>query len=276
MKKLLALLFGAVICFLTGCGSPKDSKALIKMAVKAHGDCEVISQSDTEEGAKVELHDKLQDFNYVVTSGMTGLFIDGTTLGHYPKTSDTFEKELAKKVFSNLKDEMDKVCADYKVTYETEDVQFLNIYAGDEESARKATEEMAKLIQTQNLKNRLDNHIIYAYNASSKYDHFGSVKLPETSWRSLEDERIEFFTNLAHESDKGAKFLRIEKKKFSETGYDIKDVVQTLGEDCPKDGNSMVTLYYFESSEGSEFYIGNFYVYDENRDYRRVTNYKKK
>ena len=64
---LKRIIIPVLACFLlmliSGC-SPKNAKSLVKMAKRQHGDCTVVSKTETDDGAKVVLHDKLQDFDY--------------------------------------------------------------------------------------------------------------------------------------------------------------------------------------------------------------------
>ncbi len=79
MWKKYELLLVLVILFsmtLTACGKVQDPKSLYQEAKRTYGDCTIVSESRTDEQSVVVLHDKLQDFDYEMSSTMEKIMID--------------------------------------------------------------------------------------------------------------------------------------------------------------------------------------------------------
>ncbi len=283
MKKIIILvLVGAM--FLVGCGSVRSAKSLYRMAKSTHGACTIVSENETDKKTEVVLHDKLQDFDYTVTSSINEISIDGSSFGSVPGTTDGFMVGLKQKVVSNVEVELNAACSmsgmHYEVDSDSSSENLLIIYAGNAGDGERAAVKCAGFLQEQNKDNRLDGLMIVAgSNETDKYyknEHFGSIKLPDITWRTPEDEDIDYYTEMAHQqTDKNAKFLRVEKGIFADTEADLDRVVRVLGTGYPKELNSPVTFYYFESSEGREYYLCNFNYYkDDEYHYEFYTNYK--
>ncbi len=282
-RKIAVLLVSAAALMLSGCGSVKNASALIGEASRQHGDCTVVSQSEAEDRTKVVLRDSLQGFEYEVTSYMSELLIDGSSFGSYPSSGDTFVSELKKAVAENAKVALEAACGDdvrYEVFADRNSELLLRMYTANEERGREAALGCAKALQEQNRNNRLDGMMIYV---DTEPDggiegsrHLGSVKLPDVTWLTSEDEDIMYFTEIARQhTDKDAVFLRKRDGKFSETGADIEKVVCTLGSDYPTSAESPVTFYYFRASDGSEYFICDFnYYVDKHSSFQWYSDYK--
>ena len=288
---LKRIIIPVLACFflmlVSGC-SPKNAKSLVKMAKRQHGYCTVVSKTETDDGAKVVLHDKLQDFDYTVSSYMSSIDIDGSHFGSVPDTGDDFERKLAEKVLSNVQSDLETI---YNETGTEQwdgesNTDMPVILASDEQSAKEATERVAEALQEQNLNNRMDGWQIMAYKIDNDkismgysywhLDRYGSVTLPSTTFRNPEEEKIDTYTKAAQQLDKNAVFLRKEKKTFAYTGLDLDKVVNNINDDpVPESDSSPVTLYFFRASDGLEFWVADFfYIYDDNKyGWQRATNY---
>lgn len=274
------LLLFAMIVFTSGCGEIKSGKSLYQWAKNEYGDCTIVSMTETDDKTVVVLHDELQDFDYEVISSMSKIVIDGSSFGSLPDTSDTFEKDLREKVISNAKDELDDICNKAGMKYEYADGEsIISIFASNEKDGREAGLKCAEILQKQNINNRLDNLCIDVvgnqYDKCYDNEHFGSVKLPNISWRTYEDELVEYYTEMAQmQTDENAVFLYSELKTFADTGADLQRVVKVLGTDYPTERISPVKFYYFRSSDGREYYLCDFNYYDEEyNNYSWYTNY---
>ena len=267
----------AVLCaaLLASC-SPQSADSLIKGARREHGECTVISKTDSEEGARVVLHDTLQDFDYTVSSRMSELSVDGASFGSFPDTSDSFEKSLGEKVFSEVKGEIDDACAKTGSRYEKVDYHRLPVfYSPSEEAARTLGDTAGSLFQSQNLKGRMDGWMLVFFIEDGKDQKYGgSVTLPDTAFKNTIQEKVDYFTDLAVKMDENARYLRKESVTLGELGYEPDDVVNILGTDYPTERSSDVTLYFFEGSDGQEFYIADFLVYDKDHNMIRPTSFK--
>ena len=269
-----------LVCGLSSCGKVKSAKELHKYAKKTYGECTVVSSTEDTKSTVLTVHDKLQDFDYNVSSSMQGIYIDGSSFGSVPQTSSDFDRKLDGKVISVAKDELDAVCSKYKVRMETDSFSLLVIRSNDENAAKTAASECAAILQKQNLNNRLDQRQIEAYadNEETCYhdEKYCIIILPDIKLLDKDDELILEYTQRARsQTDSEAEFIRKEEKKFSGTGADLNRVVSTLGQDYPTEQDSPVTYYYFKSSKGEEFYLCNFLYRDENSAaYYYFTNYK--
>ena len=180
---------------------------------------------------------------------------------------------LLAKIESNVGTKIADICKEHNAEYE------FSAYGGDllltirtaaESDAIDCAEECAEVLQEQNLNNRLDDKLIVAEHIPDDTDwvgkRFGSVKLPGTSWRTIEQENIDYYTEMAHEqTDPNAVFLRTRQGYFRDTGADLNRVVNVLGSDIPDDMNDPVIFYYFRSSKGQEYYLCDF-VYNDKED----------
>lgn len=282
MEKKYQLLLVSAILFilsLTACGKVRDPNSLYQEAKKTYGDCTVVSESRTDKQSVVVLHDELQDFDYEMSSTMEKIMIDGSNFGSTPYSDNTFKISLIKKVMENQKAEIDKICEENDTFYKADDQ--LILFSPDAASAKTAAIACAKAIQEENLNSRLDGFIIYA--GGNKYEdywnneHYGSIVLPDITWRDPQDESVDYYTEMAHtQTDANAVFLRTEKGIFKDTGADLDRVVHVLGSDIPESPEDEVTFYYFRSSSNEEYYLCDFNYYNE--DYSKMawyTNYGK-
>lgn len=276
--KILLLL--AMVFVISGCGEPKSGKSLYKWAKNEYGDCTIVSITETDDKTVVILHDTLQDFDYKVISSMSKIIIDGSNFGSLSDTSDTFKRNLREKVISNVKDELDAICNKEGMRYEYGDSEsIISIFAETEKDGREVALKCAEILQKQNINNRLDNLCIDVvgnkYEKSYENENFGSVMLPNISWRTSDDELVEYYTKMARmQTDQNAEFLYSELKVFGDTGADLQRVVKVIGSDYPTERTSPVTFYYFRASDGNKYYLCDFNYYDEDYcNYAWYTNY---
>ena len=265
-KAIILSLIVITAVVLSGCGKVRSVNSLYSQAKREHGACTIVSKSETDEKTLVVLHDKLQDFDYEVSSYMNDIVIDGASFGSLPSDSDTFDDALRKKVLENKKTELDEICAKYDSYYELDGSFY--IFAPDAKTAEKVSLECARVIQEENLQSRLDGMMIYTggneYEKHWDNEHFGSVVLPDMKWCTPEDELIDYYTEMAHiQTDENAVFIRTERGTFADTGAKLDRVVSVLGTDYPQSMNDEVTFYYFRSSSGKEYYLCDFNYYDE-------------
>ena len=284
----------SVCCAICGCGKVKNAKSLIKQAERKYGKCEVISSTETEEGAEVVLRDSLQGFEYKAYSCMNDISIDGASFGSVPVDHDTFESALLAYVDTETESRVSEICEKYGVSMETHEYStYHEILIGestDEAGGIKAAEEIAAVFQEYNLDHRLDGFVLnlshddewlhayyeklrvehgddiysdpdYSYMLSSaggsELCHVGSIKLPSLTYRNREKEQEDYYLEMAQMKNPGAVFVRSEEKTFADTGLPLDRVVSTLGQYYPEKMSDPVTFYYF-SVKGKEFYICNF------------------
>ncbi|MCR5807718.1 MAG: hypothetical protein K6G68_11900 [Oscillospiraceae bacterium] len=289
MKRSIISFFSAAVLaslLFTSC-KPADARTLYSRAKRDYGSCTVVSKTVDGDNTTLVLHDDLQGFDYTVSSSMEAIYIDGSNFGSVPSSDDTFKVDLKKHVLSVTAPALDAACSGDNVRYEQpkylgdgDDILIIRAENGD--AGNKAALVCAAAIQEQNLNSRLDGVCIRVY-ADNEEDYwadenYGSVKLPDIVFRTPEDERVDYYTEMAHmQTDPKAKYLRKEKGRFSDTGAELRRVVNVMGSDIPTSPDSPVTFYYFESSDGTEYYLCDFNYYDEDHSgFAWYTNYSGK
>ena len=288
MKKDIRILFSAAVLaalLFTSC-KPADAKTLYSRAKKEYGSCSIVTKTTDGDNTVLVLHDDLQGFDYKVSSYMNDIDIDGSYFGSVPSSGDTFRTELKKHVLSVTAPALDEACFGDDVRYQqpafmSDSDDILIIRAGNADAGSKAALVCAAAIQEQNLNNRLDGMYIRVYGDTKEdYWHdegYGSIKLPDIAFRDPEDELADYYTEMARsQTDKDAKYLRTEHGKFSDTGAELGKVVNVLGSDYPTSAGSPVTFYWFEASDGTEYYLCDFNYYGEDHNYAWYTNYRTK
>jgi len=140
--------------------------------------------------------------------------------------------------------------------------------APSEATGGAAACECAEVIQSENLKNRMDGVTIWVstdtYPDYIDNEHLGSVVLPDISFRNEDAEKIAYFTDMAKlQYDATAVYLRTEQGTFGQTGADYNRIANCDGDLVITGADSPVTFYYFKNWIGKEFYLCNFTYYDE-------------
>lgn len=274
MKKIVSviLICSMLIC-MTAC-RPQSSRELIREARNEHGDCEVVSVTEEDDSVEVVLHDELQDFDYLVRSYMVDVNLDGGRVGRARSSTDTFYEELANMVFENIEDELEAICEETGTSYLSQDdtIYLLPvIVVEDEESGIEAGIRVAELVREYNLDGRMDSWSIVIQDPHNY--RYGHVGLTDICFVDNYQETINGYLELARTYDDGARYLRGEEMPFSETGCDL-DLVSSFEDDHPTSEDDIVTLYYFEDSNGEEFWIASFSLQDPNTGYfDKATNF---
>ena len=141
---------------------------MVKDAKNKYGDCEVVSKTETSDKTEVIVRDKAQEFEYKLSSKMSGMYIDGSYFGSLPSCSDTFYVELVNYTMAQGQTELDGICQKYGIEYECRPffydelkgtASFLCLTIPTtvtEEQGEKIAEEVANVFQQYNVKNRLD------------------------------------------------------------------------------------------------------------------------
>lgn len=287
MKQTITALTGVLLLAftLTGC-QVRSAKSLIRSARQAHGKCEVISKSETDEHTVVVLKDKLQGFTYQVSSGMNSVYIDGSSFGSLESSSDTFGTALSMYVADATASQRRQVCEKYHLDFDETDMLALTIDSESEErNAIAAAEEIAVILNQYNLQNRLDGWEIrlaysedwlkayyqkkldsgadmdsdYTFSSAGGAEvcHIGSVRLPDPSFRDRTKEHEDYYLEMARLKDTSAVFVRSEQKTFRDTGVGLDRVSYATYRTDPKEMTDPVTFYYF-TVKGKEFYICDF------------------
>lgn len=286
MKKALktAVLMFFALLLLTGCGHVKSPKQLVKKAQREHGDCDIVSIDQQQSSTSVVLRDRLQGFEYTISSGMHDINLDGTSFGSVENTNDDFMQSLEKYVLGSAQNSLKEICDDYNADYEdciiNEMILELKLPPDiTEADIADITERTATLIQSFNQNNRLDGVKIYvSYNnewlkqyceqlktkgeykglssvEAGMVTHIGSARLPDTSFRDKEKETEDYYLEMAQMKEPSAVFVKKEVKTFADTGMNLNEVMSSLGdENTVENYSDPVTFYYFKAGKRS-FYI---------------------
>ena len=283
MKKIrLCFVVFSFMLGLTACGRAAGANALISEAQIKHGSATVVSKTKTADGYEIVLHDNLQNFDYIVCSYMDSAIIDGSEFWKQPGRSDNFEYALIDKIITDEQTAINNIETKYTVKLTVE--YWPTVYANDRDSAKQAACEIADIFQNNNLNNRLDGLMImaiapdsYYFDRTGYYDKpdvtVGNITLPSLAWTGQDQQLIEQYTYIAQELDSGATYLRSEEMTFEDTGYNLDQV--TLTGDAPHFEDSPVTYYFFEASDGGEFYVADFCINNKYRpsEFFEANNY---
>ena len=261
---LICILMSGILC--TGCGHVKNAKRLIREARAAHGDCTVISQTETEDKTEVVLKDTLQGFEYTVRSYMTDINVDNTSFGSVPDSSDSFMAALIDYTLNESSERIAALLKEHNATFE-QDRMSITVPVGDDGIA--VTEKMAKILQEYNLENRMDGVII---RVGDDKTHLGSCRLPDISFRDHEKEieddymmKAENLMSSVSRKNRSLTFVKKEKVAFSEIGIDLSRVSIYSNNKVEKESDP-VTLYYFQTN-CQTFYIADFIDSNTGADY---------
>ena len=280
MKKLrICFILCIILLGLTACGHPAKPAKLAREAKNLYGDAKMVNKVKTPIGYSVTMYDELQGFNYTMSSSLDqiGLF------NARPVITSDFTISLVRKITYDeqmaIEDIEYKYDANLTVSSET-----VYVYSENPDNAKQAALEIADILQMNNLEGRL-NGVEIRVNTLGTYmaartgrkpetdEKVGTVTLPNKDWHSKEQDLINYYTILAKEYDPDAVFLRKEETKLRYTGFDLEDIGGSNG--APEFLDSPVTFYYFKASDGGEFYIGDFCLYEEDRTVlNEVTNYE--
>ena len=268
MKRILSCIF------VLTCGRIRTASELYKVAKRTHGDCELVSKEETDEHTVIIVRDKLQGFEYRMISGMNDINIDGSYFGSVPDTYDGFDEALGDFVKDSAREEIDEYISSTGAVVEESSSAFFMVRSNDEKEAIEAALKCAQILQEYNLDHRLDGWVIVAY-ANEKDDYlydvkYGSVKLPDISWRTVEMETIEYYMEMAEMQLKTeVTFDRKVEGTFSDTGAELEHVVNSYYDDKETidSSSSPVTFYYFTTKKGEKYYICDFLYENENYDF---------
>ncbi len=213
---------------------------------------------------------------------MDSVNVDGGIWGKYADIHSGFEGSLKDKVIQNVTDKLYSECKCSNARWEKEDwlPGLISVYAADEVSAKEAALFCAEILQSENLKNRIDGWEIRVYVGGEQTgeERIGTITLPDIELVSVDEEQDQYYTRMAHmQTDPNAVFLRKEIKTFADTGADLDRVDHPAydGTSDPTSNSSPVTFYFFRASDGSEYYLCDFLYYEgDSRDAPKwYTNY---
>ena len=275
---LLGVLVLSVLC-IAGCKA-KNSKQLKRQARMTYGAAKVISETNGSDSSTVVMQDKLQGFEYTITSYTSPFVIDGTNFGDVAGTHSDFDTRLMHHCVGQVQSQIDSLCQQYNGSWECNSyfrrdlIGFVKV--DDPNNAKVLSEGIAKALQTQNKKNRLDNVEISVEDNNDNY--LGRVLFPGCTFESEAEKMLAAVTEYAKKLDPNAVYERTETKTLRQMGIPVETVIYTDGFNFPKEDDSQVHLYYFKGTGGKSFYVSDFTTEDDmdpaTYEYSYHTNFK--
>lgn len=275
---IIGVLVLLVLC-IAGCKA-KNSKQLKRQARMTYGSAKVISETNGSDSSTVVMQDKLQGFEYTITSYTSPFVIDGTNFGDVAGTHSDFDTRLMHHCVGQVQSQIDSLCQQYNGSFECNSyfhrdlIGFVKV--DDPNNAKVLSEGIAKALQTQNKNNRLDNVEISVEDNDDNY--LGRVLFPGCSFESEAEKMLADVTEYAKQLDPNAVYERTETKTLRQMGISIDSVICTNGFNCPLDADGPVHLYYFKGTGGKSFYVGDFTTENDmdpaTYEYHFHTNYR--
>ncbi len=179
----ISLFFLSLLC-LSAC-NVRSTRQLKKEAKSTYGPATVVSESKGKDKNTVVLRDKLQGFEYSISSSLGDVSADGASFGAWENTSCDFEVRLHEYAIENVRNDIDLLCTKHLASwrtpeYYTKDV-LLKLSVADASDAKALGEEVAKLLQTQNMNNRMDGVVLYVQDMAG--NTLGQVSLPNCTFQ---------------------------------------------------------------------------------------------
>ena len=152
----------------------KTARQLKSYARAEYGHAKVISKYTSDNHSYVVLKDKEQGFTYTVSSGLRGIYIDGSSFGGSEYTYDDFNERLLEYCYGFVQREVNDLCSQYGASYDPVDC---SVTVKNPDEAADVSEGCAKALVKYDKKNRLNGKIIIVYD--TKGIILGDVMFPE-------------------------------------------------------------------------------------------------
>ena len=275
-KKIYALFVYMVLAMcLSGC-SVASEKEIIRYAKEKYGEATHIkTEKVSDDNTRCYLRDKEYGFEYYVSSYMNDIIIDGANFGASENKGSDFDVKYYNYMNDAIKEELSLIEEKYNVDIVISDGTYIyyfakvNYQASDSSNVALVTKEISDLYTSLDTRHYWKDLDVEAYD--NKGNYLGAYHYEQGRWMTPEDEEdLIFIDNIENLSDK-ALYIRKEQHYFTETGVNINDVVQVLGNPEVKT-DSKVTYYIF-TVDGKEYYMCNFMVMNEIGGYEWYTNY---
>ena len=152
----------------------KSARELKRDARAEHGHAKVISKYTSDDHSYVVLQDKEQGFTYTVTSGLRGIYIDGSSFGGTEYTYDDFNERLLEYCYGFVQRQVNELCDQYGAYYDPAEC---TLTVKDPDDANDLSEAIAKELVTHDTKNRLSGRVIIVRDTTGKI--LGNVIFPQ-------------------------------------------------------------------------------------------------
>ena len=141
----------------------------------------------------------------------------------------------------------------------------------DYNNVSQVTKEVSDLYTSIDTRHYWENLVVEAYDINNVY--LGSYHYEQNKWMTPDEEEDLFYIEHINNLSEDAYYLRKEEHKFTDTGVNINDVVQVLGN--PEIKIDSIVTYYIFSIDGDEYYLCDFMVRDDVGGFVWYTNYEK-
>ncbi len=263
--------------FIVGC-SVASEKQIVKFAKEKYGEATLIKTEESgDEKTVCYFKDKEYGFEYYVTSYMNEIIIDGSSFGSTENKGSNFDIQYYNYINEVVGSDVSMLEQKYNIEISVSDGTYIYYFAriyyksSDTANVSTVTKEISDLYTAVDTRNYWKDLVVEAYDEDGNY--LGAYHHSRGGWMTTEDEYdmkyIDEISNLSSD----AKYLRKEQHLFTETGVNIQDVVQVLGNPEVKE-NSLVTYYIF-TVDGQEYYMCDFMVHDDIGGFEWYTTYKK-
>lgn len=275
-------LFTFVLCLfltlsLSAC-SVASEKEVVKYAEEKYGEATLLkTEEPSDEEIICHFKDKEYGFEYYVVSYMNDIVIDGATFGSAENKGSDFDIQYYNYMNETLEDDLALIEGKYNVDISVSDGTYIYYFAqvnyksSDASNVAQVSKEISDLYTSIDTRHYWKDLDVEAYDSQGNY--LGAYHYEQEKWMTPEDEEdlfyIEHITNLTSK----AVYVGKEQHVFTDTGVDINDVVQVLGN--PEVKTDSIITYYFFTVDDEEYYMCDFMIMNDIGGHEWYTNYEK-
>lgn len=262
---------------LTGC-SVASEREIVKFANEKYGEATLIrTEEDGDEKTTCYFRDKEYGFEYYVTSYMNDIVIDGATFGSAENKGSDFDIQYYKYINDTIQADLSLVEDKYNVDISVSDSTYIYYFAkisyksSDFSNVAQVSKEVSDLYTSIDTRHYWKNLSVDAYDENGNY--LGAYHYEQGKWMTPEEENDLFYIDEISKLSDEAVYVGKEQHLFTETGVNINDVVQVLGN--PEVKTDSTVIYYIFTVDDKEYYMCNFMIRDDIGGFEWYTNYKK-
>lgn len=282
-RVLCATILVSIICMtITGCGKVADKDDLLSYASEKYGKCSVIDEETSDKECTIVLEDEEYGFEYLLSSSMDKIMIDGADFGSTPTVKSDFTENYLQYFTENFDQQIRAVENNYDCVieinkyYDAElDEDILLYLSADTGNYKDALNLLCAYIKDYDTRRFLKNGVLYI---KQNDECIGKYFLKDEIYKDIAECDIEWALSRAFEIMKNNQDVDIDKADeltflYSEV-LDVNDIYgiqnETLAyrmDDTPESLKSTTVWHY--SYQDEEWIIadcivqpyGNLYVH---------------
>lgn len=265
------------ILLLNGC-SVASEKEIIRFANEKYGEATLIrTEKIDDEEVVCYFKDKEYSFEYFVSSYMNDIVIDGATFGSTENKGSNFDITYYNYINDTIKGDIHDIEDKYNVNISISDGTYIYYFArisynsNDTSNAALVSGEVSDLYTSIDSRHYWKDMVVEVYDCSGNY--IGSYHSEQSAWMTPEEEIDLIYIDAIASLSSDAVYVGKEQHVFSETGVNINNVVQVLGN--PEVKVDSIVTYYIFIVDDKEYYMCNFMITNDIGGYEWYTNYKK-